>query len=502
MSIASYKAAQIIKCINAFVSCIASTFIMLMILTEPKTGLASPYSRIIFALSISDILFSLGHLLSPFLGPKDNSDALFAIGTTETCEAIGFIFIIGFQCLLFYTLFLTYYFMRRVKYKVTPQNFAKKEEKFFHVIFILIALTLAIAAVVTGSINPQGKGNICGLGTYPPVCDYTPDMVCERGDGKATKVLLTIFGASVIVTFITLIVILVLFTHHVYREERTFTIPAREIGRTVDRSRDYHNEESVEVEQAEENVNEDRNEESVEVEQAEENVNEDRNEESVEVEQAEENVNATEENVNEIEENVNETEEIDAVRANRKAKNRLVLTKQAFLQSLLYVLAFILVYTPPLTGLILRRFANEKGSPMWKFWLSALLTPLTGVFNILIYTRPKVLKLKETLPNASTFELLTVIVLSGGEIPSMADLLQAITASRHHHGDELQGEVQEGQFEDDRWHYRSEDAISDPSYSSNDSLISYDLDVSSEVELLKRMKESGQSLFSVMRQQR
>ena len=97
------------------------------------------------------------------------------------------------------------------------------------------------------------------------------------------------------------------------------------------------------------------------------------------------------------------------------------------------------------------------------------------------------------------YELLIVIVFPGGEIPSMADILQAISLRRQHHGEEVQGELQEGQFEDDRGDYLSEDIISD---ASSNSLISYDLDVSSEVELLSKMKESGQSLFSIIRQRR
>ena len=133
---ASLKATQIIRCINAGVSCLASTFIMSMILTEPKTGLASPYSRIIFAMSIADILFSLGILLSPFMSLKHNPDALFAIGTTGSCEAIGFIFTLGFFCMCFYTVFLTYYFMRRIKYKVTPQTFAKMKRSTFIKAFV------------------------------------------------------------------------------------------------------------------------------------------------------------------------------------------------------------------------------------------------------------------------------------------------------------------------------------------------------------------------------
>ncbi|GFH44571.1 hypothetical protein CTEN210_01045 [Chaetoceros tenuissimus] len=450
MSTASFKAAQIIKCINAGISCIASAFIMFMILTEPEKGLASPYSRIIFALSISDIFFSLGMLLSPFMGPKDNPDALFAIGTTESCEAIGFIFIIGLALMVLYTVFLTYYFMRRIKYKVTPQTFAKKEEKYFHVIFIVFAVTVAFIGVSNGSINPQGKGNICGIGPYPVGCDKSPDMICERGDGKLLFALSTV--VMVVGGFLLIIVILAMFTHHVYTEERTLTIPAREIGK-VHRRRESN---EVDDEQREENADE----------------------------MEENNANA------------------GAVAEASEERNKMILTKQALHQSLLYILAFFFSWLPPIILLIQINFLDIVEEQEWRFWLGAILTPLTGVFNILIYTRPKVLKLKESFPDGSYIDLLTVIVVSGGEIPSMADLLQATTINRHQFdGQEVpqQGEVfeEEELFEDGRVDELSAEANS---YASSNSLLSYDVDVSSAYELLSLKYESGKSLFSVIRQ--
>ena len=445
---ASFKAAQIIKCCNSVVSCLASSIIIFMILTEPEKGLASPYSRIIFAMSISDILFSLGMLLSPFMGPKDNPDALFAIGTTESCEAIGLIFALGLTCLVFYTVFLTYYFMRRIKYKVTPQNFAKKEEKYFHISFIVFAVAFVITSVSSGSINPQGKGNICGIGPYPIGCDKTPDMICKRGDGKVTQFLLALSATMWIGAFVTLIVILVLFTHHVYRAERILTIPAREIGNV------HHRREP---------------------------------DEDVDVDQAEEIADGLEEN------------NADEIMASREEKNRLILTKQALHQSMLYILAFFSSWLSPLILVIQINFLDIIEEQEWRFWLAAILTPLTGVFNILIYTRPKVFKLKEIIPDASYIELLTVIIVSGGEIPSMADLLNETTTRRDQNGRfTQQGDIQqEGQFDDDMGDGLSEEAGSD--FSSN-SLVSYDLDVSNEAALLSRKNESGQSLFSVIRQ--
>ncbi|GFH44723.1 hypothetical protein CTEN210_01197 [Chaetoceros tenuissimus] len=396
-------------------------------------------------MSISDILFSLGLFLTPFMSPKDNPDALFAIGTTESCEAIGFIFIIGIQCLVYYLVFLTYYFMRRVKYKVTPQNFAKKEEKYFHAVFIVLSLGVAVTAAATGSINPHAYGSICDIGVYPEGCDKFDDMVCERGQkGKE----FTANGALIVmIVFITLIVILGMFTHHVYRQERELQIPARKIG-GMKPSASHH------VETEEPNNGEELNEGEKSHEEEEEEGSRDNN-------------------------NISETKE----------KNKMVLTKQAFHQSLLYIFAFSMVYIGPAIALFRRKFTDEVKEPEWLFWLVSLVSPLGGVFNILVYTRPKVLKLKETFPDAPYYELLTVIVVSGGEIPSLAELLQATTTERKHR-EEVQGE--EGQFDDDRENL-SEQA-------SSKDLISYDLDVSSAAELLSLKKESGQSLFSVIRQ--
>lgn len=159
-----------------------------------------------------------------------------------------------------------------------------------------------------------------------------------------------------------LIGILALCTHHVYRVESKLTIPAREIG---DRS-------SFRVRRV-----------------------------IIQEEQPNEEVAAN----------------------NRRHQRRLILTKQAFHQSALYILAFFIVlYLAPIIGIFQLQVANILEEPEWRFWLSSLITPLGGIFNILIYTRPKVLKLRERYPDVIWIRLFVVIVLTGGEIPSIADL--------------------------------------------------------------------------------
>ena len=162
-----------------------------------------------------------------------------------------------------------------------------------------------------GSINPQGKGNICGLGPCPVGCDKSPDMVCERGDGKGTKILLTIAGIILIGGFLILVIVLLLFTHHVYREERTLTIPAREIG-NINRStalrRAQRNNDSPDQESVAGNLN-----------------------------------------------------------IERRKKNRLIFTKQALLQSFLYIIRFFAAWISPIILIIQLNFTDIVEEQEWRF---------------------------------------------------------------------------------------------------------------------------------------
>ena len=340
-------------------------------------------------MSIADIFFSMGLALSPFVGPKDNPDALFAIGTTGLCEAIGFIHIIGLLCLVFYTVFLTYYFLKRIRYKRTPSDFAKKEEKYFHALFIMFSLAVSVAGLVTGSINPLSHGSICQIVSYPPNCERSSDIICERGlNAKRIMRVGSIFLGT---SFVALFISLSLCVHHVYMVERQFTRPARGIGRIRRNTSNLNNQANREP--GEENRDENNQEQRI-------------------------------------------------------GENKLVLTKQAFGQSLLYILAFLLVYSAPIIKLIQEQFFGNEEEPEWRFWLGALFTPLGGVFNIIIYTRPKVMKVMETLSSTSYLRCFIVVVVSGGEVPSFADLISSSPMNSHSNHVHESGQV-EGFNEDD-----------------------------------------------------
>ena len=216
--------------------------------------------------------------------------------------------------------------------------------------------------------------------------------------------------------------ILYLFTRHVYQQERELDIPARGIGQR----------------------------------------NESNNHEESTVEDAE------------VSENIQE--QVAANESTHKEKNSFILTKQAFYQSLLYVLSFFMVYLPVMIVMLQQVFGQNASDSEWRFWLEAIILPLGGVFNILIYTRPKVLKLKEQFPMLMKYELFIIVVMKGGETPSMADVRAAL--------DMANANLQEQGFEED------------PQEQHRDSnVLSYDIDVSRASEFITSVYQTKPSFW-------
>lgn len=153
-------AALIVRICGASISFLASSFLCFTIWVSPKGGLQTPYSRIIFGFSIADILQSLGMILSPFLSPADNPESIFSRGTVASCEGIGLLFVMGSHAITWYILFLTYYFLKRVKYKQTPKDFAKCEEKFIFAFIWIYAIVTSVYPLIEGEINATIYGSV------------------------------------------------------------------------------------------------------------------------------------------------------------------------------------------------------------------------------------------------------------------------------------------------------------------------------------------------------
>lgn len=115
-----------------------------------------------------------------------------------------------------------------------------------------------------------------------------------------------------------------------------------------------------------------------------------------------------------------ETNNDDTVRTHKRIHEGMDLTKQAAQQSILYILAFMLVYSGTILALILRLLKVENTVVI--FWFISLFYPIGGFLNMIIYTRPKVHALKKLIPELPILICFVIVILAGGETPSLADL--------------------------------------------------------------------------------
>jgi len=139
---------------SASISFIASSVIAVMIKRAPR-GLSTPYRRILFGLSISDILQSFALLTGPFAVPKGTTQSPWGIGTNvRLCEANGFSMIFGTAAVPMYTCFLCLYYLCKLKHKMTDEAFTLKVERKLHVGIIAWNLTACTFLLITKRINP------------------------------------------------------------------------------------------------------------------------------------------------------------------------------------------------------------------------------------------------------------------------------------------------------------------------------------------------------------
>ena len=96
------------------------------------------------------------------------------------------------------------------------------------------------------------------------------------------------------------------------------------------------------------------------------------------------------------------------------------LAKKALVQSLLYISVYFLTYAVPMvisyTSIAgISRLQNGDILLLWR----SIVWPLGGIFNVFIYTRPKIEKLRkrDEYQNSSWFKLFWKVITSGGEVP-------------------------------------------------------------------------------------
>lgn len=360
---------QIVRLATSSLSCLASTTIALVILCSEGGLASSPYRRIIFGLSCGDILQSLGIFTGPFASPIDTPNAIWAVGNTQSCDTAGFILSLGGSMIPLYTFFLSFYFLLRVKYQMTRLEFAKRVEWKIHAFFILLSMTGAVTKLSTGSYNASRAGSLCVTSAYPLACDTNPEIgECTRGK-HAMKLLVAFFYVPSFLSFVGMCICLGMLTQYVYVQESRLTIAmsfqTEEGPRHSIWSKIYCCMRIVEEDATEEVLSRGQ-------------------------------------------------------RIHRARANLRYFCQETLVQSGLYIGAYFSTYV----FLFVWMFMTIAGvtNQQWTFLAISLTWPLGGLFNMLVYTRPKIAILKAINPTYSWMILFFKVVLAGGEVPDEINL--------------------------------------------------------------------------------
>ncbi|GFH55478.1 hypothetical protein CTEN210_11954 [Chaetoceros tenuissimus] len=404
-------AANIITCLGASLSLAASSTIVYMI-RHTSRGLKSSYSRIIFGLSVGDIIQSSAIIIAVFAAPKDTPGTPLAIGSTFSCDLAGYAIILGILLTIFYLNFLIYFFWRRVKFRVTPANFANGEELYIHLIIWMLALVYPAIVVSRQEINPTRYGSTCIITSKPFLCGIGDEededyMECTRGE-SATQ-MSRIFGGIIGGLLLSLFALLASITCHVYSIEKELS--------PRNKTSSHHSVQNEPLER------ETYNQQSA----------------ITDAENFPENEEAE----------LNQEEEMPPANepANQEEEKKESLTRRSLNQSLLYILAYIFTFAAPSAF-----FANPailKNHYVLVLWLTALLVPTYGIFLILIYTRPKVKVLSEMFPESSWTLCFSVVVTSGGEVPPPNELRRPSPLPRMSEGPREEGSAEVYSYDDE-----------------------------------------------------
>ena len=174
-------ALELVPKIGASLSLLGSGFILGRFATH-RTELSQRIThRILFGMSIADVLNSLHFFASSWAAPAGSPDALWAVGTQLTCSLQAFLGNFGIILPIYNVALSTFYYLT-VVHSWRERDFVKLEWV-FHLVPILFCLATGMAALFQKLYAYAGSW--CWIAPYPPDClesFYYGYTTCERGD--------------------------------------------------------------------------------------------------------------------------------------------------------------------------------------------------------------------------------------------------------------------------------------------------------------------------------
>jgi len=175
----------------ASISFIASLAVAISIWRAGGLTSNGPHTRIIFSISVADILQSFALITGPFVPPESVTEAFWSIGNQATCSTNGFILSFGVFLFGMNSAFLSFYYLCKIKYRMTNEVFTAKFERKVNAFIIIIGLIINLAGLGLGTINTSAIGRrFCGFAAFPTGCRQNAELYGECIEPRSTHALL------------------------------------------------------------------------------------------------------------------------------------------------------------------------------------------------------------------------------------------------------------------------------------------------------------------------
>ena len=403
--------------ISGSLSAIASTIILFKIL-HSRDGLRTPYARILLGLAVSDICVSLGNASSTFFFPKGMGWK--AIGNEGTCTLQGFVTLLGSVSTPFYNLSLCIYYLCVVKYSMRGPRFREQVELYLHLIPWTWSLFIAIYSAGRGIINP-GNGMTCYINPYPKNCHLEEGVTCERGANVRQERWIFV-GLPTFLIIVGVFGVMLKLGLDVRRQEKTMEAYSFRLqmesrqnsasaANTARRKRGQSRNDHLQSD-SESNPSSDHpssQDDSSRLSRSLSYIFSSR----LSIRSSTTSAPVTATDTGNTAPATTTTNTAATATTNRTRRKRRSQASEIFIQAKLYFFAFVATFAP-IFALCIAEGVYGAGNIPFAFYVAVhVLYPLQGVFNILVFIRPQVSKMRRSKPDYSYLKALASVLISG-----------------------------------------------------------------------------------------
>ncbi|CAJ1953928.1 unnamed protein product [Cylindrotheca closterium] len=359
-----------------------------------KSKKRTPYNRLLIAMSVCDIIYSITLAGSIFLMPQDTSHRILASGNDETCTLAGFLMQFSNATIIYNTM-LSFYFLCIARFGISNEKISKCIEPFMHILSIGYPLITGLFGAFMGVYSEPELSNACWVNNYPEKCG-TVLLDGPGASGEACispKIAWAFAGMWYIVALFSLAGNNVVICIHVWRQTRSR--PARKSP--------------TELKAAAE---------------AELGVVNDDDDESYSLESSSLHLD-NHEKPNTGGGSGASVAPLEMDRVPQEGDTQLARLKLVRSQALLFVGSYLLCMLWTVTLRLVEAYAGSYEDKLAAnnyvlLVLQAWFLPLQGLLNMFVYIRPKFLKRRQLNPNERMFESMMISVL-GETKPMVAE---------------------------------------------------------------------------------